>query len=259
MNKTKFFVKCFSLLCVSLFFSCNSKKQNDGLTIETGILSIGTEYGYPPFEYLADDGVTLIGLDVDLWNELCMRLKLKPVYHDTQWAGIFAGLESNRYDCIISAVTITPERKEKFLVTEPYVQNSDCIIVRKLFNSKIERPENLSGLKVAYQAETVSDVYAQKLLSSGINFSVYEYDKLMDAFDDLRFERVDAVIAESVASENLVKKNPGIYRIDYTSEPDEFFGILVNKNNPELFNKIQNILFEMENDGTMDMLRDKWK
>lgn len=241
------------LLSACFLFSCSPKNLRD-----QKVLKIGTEFGYPPFEYLDDDGVTLIGFDVDMWNELCRRLDLTPKYYDTQWSGIFSGLETDRYDCVISAVTITPERKEKFLVTKPYVQNSECFIVNRKSGIKVESSEKLENLKVAFQAETVSDVYVDELLKSGTSFKTYEYDKLMDAFDDLKFGRVDVVVAESVAAGILVKKNPDVYRIDFIGEPDAFFGVLVNRTKSDLFEKIQSTIDQMYDDGFMTQLEDKW-
>lgn len=249
-----------SVCAAGIFISCskNAKRAESALTKIDGVLTIGTEYGYPPFEYIAEDGVTLIGFDVDMWNELCRRMNLKPEYYDTQWAGLFPALETDRYDCIISAVTITPERSQKFLITKPYVQNSDCFVVRKDFEKVLAVPESLEGLKVAYQAETVSDVFVTGLKEKGLDIKTLEYDKLLDAFDDLRFGRVDVVVAESVASGIIVKNNPDVYRIDFTGNPDEFFGILVNKKNQALFDLIQNTLDSMYSDGWMKSNEDKW-
>lgn len=227
-------------------------------TLKKGVLTIGTEYGYPPFEYLDRDGKTLIGFDVDLWNELCARLELKPKIFDTQWAGLFSSLETNRFDCVISAVTITKERDEKFLVTKPYIQNSQCYIVRKDFEKKLDFPRAIENLKVAYQAETVSDVFVNKLIDEGVQMQSFEYEKLMDAFDDLKFGRVEVVVAETVMSRILVKENPDIFRIDFVGEPDAFFGILVSRQNPESFEAIQSTIDQMYADGFMKNLEEKW-
>lgn len=244
---------------VTAFAGCSKTSSKNTCTLKNGILQIGTEYGYPPFEYLAEDGTTLIGFDVDLWNELCRRLELKPVFYDTQWAGILDGLETHRYDCIISAITITPERKERFLITEPYVQNSECFVVNtNSAKSPVTDPALLNGKKIAYQAETVSDVYVNNLIANGARFKTFEYDKLLDAFDDLKFGRVDVVVAESVAAGVIVKNNKDIFRIDFVGEPDAYFGIIVAKDNPELFEKIQTTLNEMRADGFMAALEEKW-
>lgn len=273
MKKNRVYKYCFVIFLIT-FFCCiffirnfyNSKeRQKDGdelfsgenYTIEKGVLRIGTEYGYPPFEYLDSDGKTLIGFDVDLWNELCKRLGLKPKVYDTQWIGLFSSLESNRYDCVISAVTITPNRKEKFLITTPYVQNAQSFVVRKDFTKMLDGPEKMEGLKVAFQSETVSDYYISSLVEKGLKANFFKYDKLMDAFVDLRFGRVDVVVAESVSSKNIVK-NETAFRIDFVGEPDAFFGILVNRNNEILFSKIQETLNQMYEDGFMSSIEEKW-
>lgn len=245
------------IFAMTLLNSCNQKKSNS-LTVKEGILTIGTEFGYPPFEYLDKDGKTLIGFDVDMWNELCFRLKLKPEFFDTQWIGLFPALESGRYDCIISAVTITPERKKNYLITTPYVQNSQCIVLRQTAERVIDEPKKLAGLKVAYQSETVSDVYVTELNKKGLKIKTREYDKLLDAFDDLSFGRVDALVAESVAAKNIVKNNPEKFRIDFIGEPDAYFGILVNKQNQQLFDLIQKALDSMYEDGWMARNEEKW-
>lgn len=274
-NKKFFFI--MPLIFVSLFFcvffffpGCAknnfSKNNSSGKKASKNnlpVLKIATEYGYPPFEYLASDGKTLIGFDIDMAEEICRRIKMKPLFEDVQWAGIFSGLEAGRYDCVVSAVTITPERKEKFLITRPYVKNSQCFIVKAPMwfeesDEFIDSPEKLNGKKVAYQAETVSDVYVTNLLENGAKFEVFEYDKLMDAINDLKFERVDVVVAESVASNAIVKESGYTLQIDYIDEPDAEFGILVNKKNPELFEKIESALDSMYDDGFMKSLEKKW-
>lgn len=281
-KKTKQFFLVILILNFSIFNSCSEKKvtttekksiteaennskiqnnqieQNKNLTIEDGVLIIGTEYGYPPFEYLDKDGKTLIGFDVDLWKELCMRLNLKPKVYDTQWSGLFASLETNRYDCVISAVTITKERQKRFLITKPYIQNSQCFVVRKDFEKILKNESMLKRLKVAYQAETVSDVFVTNLVKKRIKMKTFEYDKLMDAFDDLKFKRVQVVVAESVAARSIVKQNPDLFRIDFIGEPDAYFGILVSKKNQLLFEKIQATIDSMYADGVMKSLEEKW-
>ncbi len=96
-----------------------------------GILKVGMEIGYPPMEYLASDGKTKLGFDVDIANEIGELLGIEVEFINTAWDGIFAGLEKGEYDCIISAVSITEERQAKYILTEPYVSNKQQIIVAK--------------------------------------------------------------------------------------------------------------------------------
>ena len=99
-------------------------------TINTGRFMVGVEVGYPPMEYKADDGVTNMGFDIDVAYRLGELLGLEVVFVDTAWDGIFFALEKGEYDVIISSVSITPERQERYILTEPYVSNALCIVTR---------------------------------------------------------------------------------------------------------------------------------
>jgi ABC-type amino acid transport substrate-binding protein len=99
-------------------------------TKEEGVLTVGMEVGYPPMEYTTDDGLKYIGFDVDVAARVAELLGLKVEYVNTAWDGIFAGLEKGEYDCIMSSVSITPERQEKYILSQPYVANKLCIVVK---------------------------------------------------------------------------------------------------------------------------------
>jgi len=82
-------------------------------------------------EYTTEDGLTYIGYDIDVGQAIAELLGLDHVVINTSWDGIFAGLEKNQYDCIISSVSITPARQERYILTEPYIANALCIVVKK--------------------------------------------------------------------------------------------------------------------------------
>ena len=103
---------------------------SDFTTINSGTLMVGSEIGYPPMEYTTDDGLENIGFDIDVAGRIGELLGLKVEFVNTAWDGIFFGLEKGEYDCIISSVSITPERKQKYILTEPYVSNALCIVVQ---------------------------------------------------------------------------------------------------------------------------------
>ena len=100
----------------------------DFTTIKPGKLMVGAEIGYPPMEYKADDGTTNVGFDVDVSYRLGELLGLDVEIVDTSWDGIFMSLEKGEYDVIISSVSITPERQQAYILTEPYIANALCIV-----------------------------------------------------------------------------------------------------------------------------------
>lgn len=99
--------------------------------VKDGTLTVGFEAGYPPMEYADESGLEYIGFDVDLAKELADLLGLEVEYVNTAWDGIFAGLDKDQYDVVISAVSITPDRQTNYCMTDPYVANALVIVTMK--------------------------------------------------------------------------------------------------------------------------------
>ena len=99
-------------------------------TIKEGKLMVGMEIGYPPMEYMDDTGLVPMGFDVDLAYELGKLLGLEVELVNTAWDGIFAGLDKEQYDVILSSVSITPDRQEAYEMSTPYIANALCIVVK---------------------------------------------------------------------------------------------------------------------------------
>jgi len=230
------------------------RKKTDttkGLTLEKGVLKVGMEVGYPPFEYFDADGKTPVGFDVSLGKEVSKRLGLEVQFVDTAWDGIFAGLDTDKYDCIMSAVTITDERKQKYDFSRPYIGNGQSMVLTKNTKVTAKSPEELGGMKVAYQAETTSDIYMKKLAAGGLKYEAEEYDKVMNCFDDLKLGRVDAVVADSLVSVDYVNKPDSPFVIAWKADPTEFFGVCMKKGNAALVSAVSKAITDMYADGTL--------
>lgn len=245
-------------LLVFALFGCSKKVEKGEFTVQKGKFLVGMEIGYPPMEYFAEDGKTPTGFDVELSKELAKRMGLEVEFIDTAWDGIFAGLNTNRYDAVISAATITDERKAAFDFSQPYVGNGQAIIVRKDSPLTITKFSDLAGLKVGYQAETSSDFYTKKH-SAELGFTYIEngYDKVMNAYDDLRLKRIDAVVSDTVVAVDYLAPADTVFKSVWLSNPDEFLGACVKKGNSVLLEKIDTAISDMIADGTMKALYEK--
>lgn len=242
----------FMTLAVLLCFSCSKKIEKGEFTVQKGKFLVAMEIGYPPFEYYAEDGTTPIGFDVELAKEIAKRLGLKVEFIDTAWDGIFAGLNIDRYDVVMSAATITPDRVENFDFSTPYIGNGQAIILKKDSTLPITKMADLNGLKVGYQAETTSDFYTKKVSAAeGWTYVENAYDKVMNAYDDLKFGRIDAVVSDSLVAVNYLSPTDSVFKQVFMGTPDEYFGVCVKKGNTELLNKVNAALEEIKADGTM--------
>lgn len=220
-------------------------------------LRVGMEIGYPPFEYFDSDGVTPIGVDVELANALGEVLGVEVELIDTAWDGIFAGLVKGDYDCIISAVTITPERLIDFDFSTPYIENWQCL-VSLVDDVQVTSLAECEGLRVGYQEETTSDIYITDYIdANGASIETYEYAKVIDVFNDLELGRLDAIICDSTVATSYLGEGSS-YAITWQqgteegddSEPEQF-GVCIQKGNTALVDAINGALEQLEADGTL--------
>lgn len=251
MKLRKLSAGLLGLFLIGIFFVSCQKKTQAGVTVKSGVLSIGMEIGYPPMEYYDADGKTPIGFDVIMGKAIAEKLGLKTEFIDTAWDGIFAGLDTGKYDCIMSAATVTPERQAAYNFTKPYIGNAQALVLLKDSPVKAKSIEELVGLRVAYQAETTSDIYMTKLAEGGFAFEPFEYDKVMNCFDDLRLGRVDAVVCDSLVAVDYIAPENTPFQIVWQGPADEVFAIFLKKGNDSLTAKIDEALDELFANNSM--------
>ena len=242
-------VIAFCITFSAFFAGCT--KQPHGLTIEQGILSVGVEVGYPPMEYYDTDGKTLMGFDIELTRALADRLGLEVKFIDTAWEGILAGLDTGKYDIAIN-VTILPERQKRYNFTKPYIDNSMTIVLLADSAIKIERPTDIAGYRAAFQSDTTAQYFTERL--SGINFTSFAYDKIINCFDDLRLQRVDVVVVDSLVAYDYAGAENSGFVIGWQGPVDETIGICLQKGNDALTAALDQALDELFADGTMSKI-----
>jgi len=228
-------------------------------TTKKETLKVGMEIGYPPFEYFDTDGTTVIGVDVELAKALGEKMGMDVQLVDTAWDGIFAGLDKGDYDCITSAVTITPDRLLDYEFSDPYIKNYQCIVTLKNAAVQPAKPEDLKGLKVGYQEETTSDIFLTDLVaSSGMKCETSEYAKVLDVFNDLQIGRLDAVLCDSTVASSYLGTGSVYKQTWIQSSEAEEFGVCIKKGNSALTTKINSALAELKKDGTLDKILAKY-
>jgi polar amino acid transport system substrate-binding protein len=225
-------------------------QQSGGLTIENGVFAVGMAIEYPPMEYYDVDGKTPIGFDVQLAKALADKLGLKVKYVDTAWDGIFAGVNTGKYDAVISGVTITPDRIAAQNFTKPYIGNAMTIVLLKGSAVNVAKPEDIAGYRVCYQAETTANIYANRLAGQGVDFTAFAYDNIMQCFEDLRHGRVDIIVVDSLVASNYVAGDSP-FQIVWQGTADEKFGICLKKGNDALTDALNKALDELFAEGAM--------
>ena len=103
-----------------------------------------------------------------------------------------------RYFSLRSSSQLTDDRNEKYLLSKTYIANAPVIVVPN--DSTIADIQDLDGKSVAVQMETTADYLVQKYIADGLNTDLRQYEKVINAFDELKAGRVDAVCTDQVVA-----------------------------------------------------------
>ena len=218
--------------------------------MQDGVLTVGMEIGYPPFEDFAEDGTTPIGYDVDFAKALGEKLGVTVNFVNTAWDGIFQGIGVN-YDCVISAVTITEERKASMLFSEPYINNYQAVVVKKDFAGKIGSFMDLNNMAIAVQKETTSDILMSDYVSTGsITATISANEKVTTCFTQLENGEVDAVVVDSTVADGYLASNPDkfVKIFQDESEPEQF-GVAMALDNTALQAAVNEAIAQLTTEG----------
>lgn len=230
--------------------------SSGSVTLKEGKLMVGAEIGYPPMEYYDEDGSTPIGFDVEVAAALAEQMGLELELVDTAWDGIFAGVDTDKYDCILSSVSYTEDRDENYLLSAPYVANAPVIVVPN--DSEIADIEDLAGKSVAVQMETTADYLIQERVSGGLDTDLRQYEKVINAFDEIKAGRVDAVCTDSVVASFYLGDEAGNYKTVWQSDTKEPVVICMKKGNDALAAELNKAMAAIFESGKMKELAEKY-
>ncbi|CAH1191012.1 L-cystine-binding protein TcyA [Paenibacillus auburnensis] len=217
-----------------------------------GKLRIGTEGTYSPFTYHDANG-TLTGFDVDIAKEVAKRLGVDAEFIETQWDGLFAGMDAKRFDTIFNEVSITDERKVKYDFSDPYVVSKAVLIVGQN-NEDIKKFSDLKGKKAGQSLTTnLSDIAREN------GAEIVAVEGFNQAIDLLVSGRIDATINDGLSFLDLKKQKPDvkIKQVDEIAEGSRS-GAVFLKGNEELVQAVNEALTAMKADGTYLSISEKY-
>ncbi|KHL93784.1 amino acid ABC transporter substrate-binding protein [Paenibacillus sp. IHB B 3415] len=218
----------------------------------SGKLRIGTEGTYAPFTYHDADG-KLTGFDVEIAEEVSKRLGVEAEFIETQWDGIFAGMDAKRFDTIFNEVSITDERKVKYDFSDPYIVSKAVLIVSE-DNEDIKSFADLKGKKAGQSltsnlGQIATDNGAEIVSTEGFN----------QAIDLLTSGRIDATVNDGLSFLDLKKQKPDIKikQVDEIAEGSYSAAVFL-KGNDELVQAVNEALTAMHDDGTYLKISEKY-
>jgi len=254
MNK-KFLLVGVAVLVLALVAGASA--DNSSANDDTKLI-VGFDAEFPPYGYKEDNG-EYTGFDLELAEEVCKRngwtLQKQPI----DWDAKDSELTSGSIDCIWNGFSITPDRKDKYTWSEPYVNNDQVIVVKK--DSGISKLDDLKGKQV----ETQKDSSALSALQGDNKTIADNFKELVQiadyntAFNDLESGACEAIAMDyNTAKYQVSKHGADKYTILDEIITTEQYGIGFKLGNTQLKDKVQSTLDEMQKDGTVAKIAEKY-
>lgn len=241
-----------ALSCTALLAGCGSTtEENDtASTSEETTLTMATNAEFPPYEYMENNEV--VGIDVDIAQAICNKLGMTLAIDNIAFDSIIPAVQSGKADVGIAGMTVTEDRLQSIDFTDPYTTATQVIIVNSE-GSTVASVDDLSGKTIGVQLGTTGDIYASDVEGA----TVEQYQKGADAVQALKQNKIDCVIIDSEPAKAFVAANEGLTILPDPFEEEEY-AICISKDNSELKDKINSALAELKADGTIDSIVEKY-
>lgn len=228
----------------------SGEAESSGVTLEqvqeAGVLVVGTEGTYSPFSFHEGGAGALTGYDVEVITAVGEQLGVEVEFVETQWDAIFAALDAGRIDVIANQVSITPERQERYLFSEPYTYSNGVLVVPE--GSDIASLDDLAG---RVSAQSLTSNWAE--VARGAGAEVEEVEGFAQAAELLRSGRVDATINDSLTFLDYEQAQGGETGLEAVAETDEVSesAVAMRQGSESLLAAIDEALAALAADGTL--------
>jgi polar amino acid transport system substrate-binding protein len=226
-----------------------------------GVIAVGSDTTYAPSEFLAEDGTTIVGFDVDLFTLVAQKLGLKAKFETAPFDSIIAGVGSGKYETGVSSFTINPDRLQQANMVSYYSAGTQWST--KKGNPQKVDPDNACGLRIAVQKATVQvdDITArsEKCTAAGKEaITIDQYDGQDEATAAVVSGKDVAGLADSPVMAYAVSRTNGQLELlgdVYDAAP---YGYVVAKDQTQYAQAIADAVKSLIDDGSYQKVLEKW-
>ena len=225
-------------------------------TVEEGMLIMGTNAEFPPYEFW--EGGRIVGIDAEIAEAIANKLNLTLRIDDMEFGSIIAAVSAGRIDMGMAGMTVTEERMESVNFSTSYATGVQVIIVRD--GSPITSVDDLfdiGGFDIGVQESTTGDLYTTWDLEEEGLATIHRYARGVDAVMALLAGRVDCVVIDNQPAIAFVAVNDGLLILE-TEFAVEDYAIALAKGNIELRDAVDAALRELIADGTVQAIIDRY-
>lgn len=237
---------------------CAKKADSQGDLLQRiqakGEIVIATEGDWAPWTY-HDEQDRLVGFDIEVAQKIAEKLGVEARFAETAWDGIFAGLDSGRYDIAANGVEITDERAQKYDFSEPYGYIHTALIVRS-DDSKIKTFEDLKGKT---STNSLGSTYAA--IGEQYGARVITIDSFDETLELVKFGRADATLNADVSFYDYMNVHPDApFKVAALTQDASLVAVPLRKGKAteSLRAAIDSAISELKEDGTIGAISLKY-
>jgi ABC-type amino acid transport substrate-binding protein len=252
------------LLCGLMVVGCREKHDPFLARVQAaGVLRVGLDPSWPPFEYVDGASGELVGLDVDLARAIGRELGVQVVFVVSGWEGLYGALYAGQFDAIISALPYDPWRAQEALYSISYFDAGPVIVVHA-DGTGVEGPKDLMGRQVHVEYGSEGDVQARRIQKRWDDLEIQTHDTAEAALQAASEQPESAAIVDAVSARLYIRDHSGVgsaplgLQIVGDSLYEELYVVAVHPRAESLREAIDEALVKLRKSGELDALLDRW-
>jgi len=234
-----------------------ARKSTLEQVLKNGELRVGFEAGYMPFE-MTDSKGNFVGFDIDVAKEMAKAMKVKFTPVNTAWDGIIPALMTDKFDIIMSGMTVTQERNLKINFADPYIIIGQTILLDKKYAGEVKSYKDLNDPKyiVTSKLGTTGEQAVKRMMPKATYKS---FETETEAALEVVNGRAAAFVYDLPYNVVFMAQQGG-EKLVFLDEPFTYEPLAwaVNRGDPDFLNWLNNFLKQIRNDGRYDRIYNKW-
>lgn len=257
------FAAAFTLVACSGGKSDVTQEDNWDTYVENKSITIGFDDTFVPMGFKDTNGEN-VGFDIDLANAVFAKYDIEVNWQPINWDLKETELNNGKIDLIWNGYSITEERKEKVLFSDPYVPTSDVVITKK--SSKIESVKDMKDQVLGAQSGSSSyDTFVNnpEVLKDIVKDNdATQYDTFTQAFIDLKNDRIQGLLVDSIYANYYLTSEDELDDYNVLDISKEFqgqdFAVGARKSDVTLVENINKAFKELYEEGEFQKISEKW-
>jgi polar amino acid transport system substrate-binding protein len=222
-----------------------------------GKLRVGMEPGYMPFELTNQKG-EIIGFDVDMAKRMAKAMGVELELVSTAWDGIIPALLTDKFDVIMSGMTLTQERNMSINFANPYIEIGQSVIINNKIAGEVKSYKDLNDPKytVASKLGTTGEQATKRMIP---NAKYVSFETEQEGTLEVVNGKIDAFVYDMPYNAVAVSQR-GAGKVTHLDQAFTFEPLAwgIRKGDPDFLNWMNNFMHQIKNDGTYDKIYQKW-